>query len=307
MLRCLVRSVFNGPSLPAEPTRAALISIVELCRAISIEPTIFGPLCSAAIDSPLAADPPAVTAVAPCAAPAASGTAHSPMSTLIVLALVNITIYPRVARVTVTSPRQMTSVCESQRIRAIRTLIPSLGLRHDCLMGGRRNADGLNVVSRHVSTAAVLLGAGVVCVMPVACGGTTPTTGTRTPSSASLSSTELAARGSAICARAAAEEKALHVRNMASALPRVKEIGKAEFADLAKLSPPSSEQTSYNAFLAGGSEVTELLGTLQAALSGGGRPSPSLLARGRELTARMAEVDRQLGMGICSAEAPSSG
>jgi hypothetical protein len=71
----------------------------------------------------------------------------------------------------------------------------------------------------------------------------------------------------------------------------------------AKLPPPPPERGSYGALVTDASQLTELLGTLHSTLSTGGGPLPELLARGRELAARVVGLDRPLGMGVCSSPA----
>jgi hypothetical protein len=114
----------------------------------------------------------------------------------------------------------------------------------------------------------------------------------------------LASQGSAICERAKSEENALHVQNaqgMRLAIPRMEEIGAHELTDLSKLSPPTSEQSSYDELLKTGSEVNALLKPLFSALIAHGSAPPELLAHGRELTARFAALAAPLEMNSCSA------
>ena len=140
-------------------------------------------------------------------------------------------------------------------------------------------------------------GAFVVVACLAGCGGS---------GSGPLTAAQLATQGSAICARAASEEKALDVTSMAVALPRLEAIGNRENTDLSKLSAPANEQASYHALLSEASQVVSLLRSLESAIAGGGNPPPELLARGRELTRRLAALDGPLGMGVCSAAASPS-
>ena len=120
-----------------------------------------------------------------------------------------------------------------------------------------------------------------------------------------LTAAQLAQQGSAICQRAEAEEKALHSQNLRAALPRLQEIAGHQVADLAKLSPPRSEQASYYALLGEASRLVGLLRTLASATAHGASAPPELLARGREAAGRLEQLDRPLGLGVCSAPTSS--
>jgi hypothetical protein len=135
--------------------------------------------------------------------------------------------------------------------------------------------------------------------MLAGCGSTT--------SSGRLTASQLAVQGNAICERAATEERALRVRGIRSALPRLEEIDTGEVAALAKLVPPSGERTSYREFVGDASGIVGLVRTLRSSLSAEASPPPELLAHGRELTGRLAEVARSLGMGVCSAPVSPGG
>jgi hypothetical protein len=123
-----------------------------------------------------------------------------------------------------------------------------------------------------------------------------------------LTAAELASQGSAICERAKSEDNALHVQSVRLAIPRLEEIGARELTDLSKLSPPASEQGSYNELLKTGSEVNALLKPLSSALAiDDGNPPPELLAHGRALTSRLAALAGPLDMSSCSASSPAAG
>lgn len=125
-----------------------------------------------------------------------------------------------------------------------------------------------------------------------------------------LNAAQLASAGSAICSRAATEERALEaeqnarkVKSLEPAIPRIEAISKREVADLAKLTAPPDEQASYRVLLSDTSQLTELLGALRSALADGGSPPSELLAHGRELATRVAAIDGPIGMGVCSSSA----
>jgi hypothetical protein len=121
-----------------------------------------------------------------------------------------------------------------------------------------------------------------------------------------LTAAELASQANAICERAKSEENALNVQSIRPAIPRLEEIGARELTKLSKLSPPASEQSSYHELLKTGSEVNALLKPLSSALATDGSAPPELLARGRELTARLAALAGPLDMSPCSASSPPS-
>jgi hypothetical protein len=134
-------------------------------------------------------------------------------------------------------------------------------------------------------------------------------TGCASSGKSPLTAAELASQGSAICERAKSQENALQaqsVQGMRLAIPRLEEISARELTDLSKLSPPASEQGSYNELLKTGSEVNALLKPLSSALATDGRAPPELLAHGRELTGRLAVLAGPLGMSSCSASSPAT-
>jgi hypothetical protein len=135
---------------------------------------------------------------------------------------------------------------------------------------------------------------GVASLLLVGCGSS---------GGGSLTPAQLASRGSAICARAASEERKLQAQDaqqLGQALPRVQAIAGRELGELAKLSPPPSERAAYHDLLTTGSEIMALLKPLSSQLTAGQEPSAELLAHGRRLAARLGELDAPLGMGVCS-------
>jgi hypothetical protein len=148
--------------------------------------------------------------------------------------------------------------------------------------------------------ALVPVAAALACLVLTGCGSS---------AESPLTVAELASQGSAICERAKAEENALRVQSiqgMRLAIPRLEEIGVRELTALSKLSPPASEQGSYNELLKTGSEVNALLKPLSSALATDGSAPAELFAHGRELTAHLAALAGPLGMSSCSASSPSA-
>lgn len=121
-----------------------------------------------------------------------------------------------------------------------------------------------------------------------------------------LTAMQLAAQGDAICSHAAAAERAIQTTNMASALPSIAAISDRELAELDKLLPPASEQSSYAALLDDFSQLNRQLQRLSSALARSGSAPPDLLSHGRELAAKAAALAGPLGLAACSTPAPAS-
>jgi hypothetical protein len=118
--------------------------------------------------------------------------------------------------------------------------------------------------------------------------------------SSSLTAAQLASRGSSICQRATAEERAIHATSLPLALPRITSIGDNELARLRKLSPPASERSAYAGLLSDFSQITNLLTPLSSALASTGKAPPQLLRRGRELAHEAEALATPLGLASCS-------
>jgi hypothetical protein len=114
-----------------------------------------------------------------------------------------------------------------------------------------------------------------------------------------LTAAQLASQASAICHRAATEERT--PGGVGEHLARVHEIGTRELGDLRKLQPPSSEDPAYRGFLAEGERLIELAERLAAAR--GGALERQAMAEGRAGVARLQALEQPLGLAACSASA----
>lgn len=141
----------------------------------------------------------------------------------------------------------------------------------------------------------------LACSMLAACGGS---------GDAPLTVHQLAQKGSTICVRAEGEESAMQITSVTAlraALPRLNQIGDRQVAELAALKPPASEKASYEDLVRTATELNDALKPLYAAVVHGQKAPQQTLARARELTAHLAKVDHELGMGVCSlASVPGS-
>jgi hypothetical protein len=115
-----------------------------------------------------------------------------------------------------------------------------------------------------------------------------------------LTAAQLASRGSVICQRAVAEERAINATSLLLAIPRIAVIGDNELASLRRLSPPASERGAYAALLNDFSQITGLLRPLSSVLASTGKAPAHVLRRGRELAHEAGALANPLGLASCS-------
>jgi hypothetical protein len=131
----------------------------------------------------------------------------------------------------------------------------------------------------------------LACLAISGCGGSQP--------SARLSAAQLASQATAICQRAADEERA--PGSFGERVARLHEIGTREIDELRRLAPPSSEDATYRAFVAEGERLIELAERLAGAR--GQALAGPVMAEGRTGVARLRALEQPLGLTACSAGA----
>jgi hypothetical protein len=129
----------------------------------------------------------------------------------------------------------------------------------------------------------------LICAAFAGCGSAQPTT--------RLTAAQLAGQASAICQRAASEEAA--PGSFGERVSRLQGIGRREIKDLRKLSPPSSEDATYHAFLAQGERLIKL--AVRLSHGEGSAVAQQVIAEGRASVARLQALEQPLGLAACSA------